>query len=122
MRSGAQRRPEVTDEQRSPEEIREDIAQTREELGDTAAALADKTDVKKQAKTKMSGVQEKASATAESVKQTAAAKREEMAEKTPESAGAAAQRVQTFVRDHPAPIAIGGAFAAGFALGRRRSR
>jgi hypothetical protein len=37
-------------EQRSPEEIRDDIEQTREELGDTAAAVAEKADVKKQAK------------------------------------------------------------------------
>src|SRR4051812_5874139 len=61
----------VTEEQRSPEEIREDIEETREQLGDTAAAVAQKTDVKQQAKAKMSGVKEKASAKADSVKQTA---------------------------------------------------
>ena len=37
-------------EQRTPEEIRADIEATSEELGDTAAALADKADVKGQAK------------------------------------------------------------------------
>lgn len=37
------------DESREPEEIREDIEQTREELGDTVAAMAEKTDVKQQA-------------------------------------------------------------------------
>jgi Protein of unknown function (DUF3618) len=37
-------------EQRSPEEIRRDIDQTREDLGDTVAAVAQKADVKAQAK------------------------------------------------------------------------
>lgn len=35
---------------RTPEEIRSDIDQTREELGETVAAVADKADLKKQAK------------------------------------------------------------------------
>jgi ElaB/YqjD/DUF883 family membrane-anchored ribosome-binding protein len=112
----------MTEEQRSPEEIREDIEQTRTELGDTAAALAQKVDVKKQAKAKMSGVKEKARQQADSVKQAATAKREEVAEKAPNSAGAAVERVQRFVQENPAAFAIGGAFVAGFALGRRRSR
>jgi hypothetical protein len=33
-------------EQRTPEQIRADIEHTREELGETAAALAEKADVK----------------------------------------------------------------------------
>lgn len=37
------------DESREREEIREDIEQTREELGETVAAVAEKTDVKQQA-------------------------------------------------------------------------
>ena len=40
------------DESREPEEIREDIEQTREELGDTVTAVAEKTDVKQQARAK----------------------------------------------------------------------
>ena len=36
-------------EPREPEEIREEIEQTREELGDTVATMAKKTDVKQQA-------------------------------------------------------------------------
>ena len=112
----------MTEEQRSPEEIHEDIEQTREELGDTAAAVAQKTDVKEQAKAKVSGVKEKASAKADSVKQAATAKREEVADKAPDSAGAAVERAQRFAQENPAALAIGGAFIAGFALGRRRSR
>ena len=37
-------------ENKSPEQIRADIEQTREQLGDTVEALAEKTDVKAQAK------------------------------------------------------------------------
>jgi ElaB/YqjD/DUF883 family membrane-anchored ribosome-binding protein len=112
----------VTEEQRSPEEIREEIEETRKELGDTAAAVAQKADVKKQAKTKVGGVKEKASAKADSVKQTATAKKEEVAGKAPDSAGAAVEQAQRFVRENPAALAIGGAFVAGFALGKLRSR
>jgi ElaB/YqjD/DUF883 family membrane-anchored ribosome-binding protein len=113
-------------EQRSPEEIREDIEQTRRELGDTAAAVADKADVKKQAKAKVAGVKEKASAKADEVKQTATQKREEAAGKaqqaTPESVGSAAQQAQQFAQENPVPLAIGGAFVAGFALAKLLSR
>ena len=44
-------------EQRSPEEIRRDIEETREDLGDTVEALAQKADVKGQAKAKFEGDQ-----------------------------------------------------------------
>jgi F0F1-type ATP synthase assembly protein I len=41
---------------RAPEEIREEIEETREELGDTVAAVTEKTDVKKQAQAKVDEV------------------------------------------------------------------
>jgi phage repressor protein C with HTH and peptisase S24 domain len=112
----------VTEEQRSTEEIREDIEQTRKELGDAAAAVAQKADVKKQAKAKASGVKEKASAKADSIKQTATAKREEVAEKASDSTGTALEQTQRFAQQNRAALAIGGAFIAGFALGKLRSR
>ena len=59
-------------DQRSPEEIRADIEETREDLGDTVEALAAKTDVKGQAKAKVESVKEKISgATPSSVTDTA---------------------------------------------------
>jgi len=48
-------------EKRSPEEIRADIKQTREELGDTVEQLAAKTDVKAQAQAKVDDVKRTAS-------------------------------------------------------------
>jgi hypothetical protein len=59
-------------EERSPEEIRADIEQTREDLGDTVEALSAKTDVKAQAKAKVESVKEKVGgATPASVTETA---------------------------------------------------
>jgi ElaB/YqjD/DUF883 family membrane-anchored ribosome-binding protein len=113
-------------EQRSPKEIREDIEGTREDLGDTAAAVAEKADVKKQAKRKVTGAKEKASAKVEEVKQTATAKKEEVTDKaqeaTPDSGRDAARQAQQFARENPIPLAIGGAFVAGYVIGRLRSR
>ena len=48
----------MSPEERSPEQIRADIDATREELGDTVEALAEKTDVKAQAKAKVEDVKE----------------------------------------------------------------
>ena len=97
-------------EPRSPEEIRSDIEDTREELGDTAEALAQKADVKGQAKAKV-----------DDVKQTAQQKTQEFSAKakeaTPESAGAGAQQVASVAQENPVPVAVAGAFAAGVVVG-----
>jgi hypothetical protein len=55
--------PEVEgqQDQRSPEEIRADIKQTREELGDTVEELAAKTDVKAKAQEKADEIKQTAS-------------------------------------------------------------
>ncbi len=45
---------------RNPEEILDEIEQTRQELGDTAAALAQKADVKAQADRAKAAAQDKA--------------------------------------------------------------
>lgn len=47
-------------ETKSPEQIRADIEQTREQLGDTVEALAEKTDVKAQAKNRIAAVKDAA--------------------------------------------------------------
>ena len=86
--------PEVEgqQEERSPEEIRADIEQTREDLGDTVEALSAKTDVKAQAKAKVDSVKEKVGgATPASVTETASS--------------------------HPVPTAAIGAFVGGLLVG-----
>jgi ElaB/YqjD/DUF883 family membrane-anchored ribosome-binding protein len=101
---------ETGGEQKSPEELREEIEQTREELGDTVEALAEKTDVRAQAKTRISAV-----------KETAQQKKNEFVSKarqaTPESANAGAQQVTATVQQKPLPFTAGGAFAAGVLTG-----
>ena len=68
--------------QKTPEEIEAEIEQTREELGDTVEALAEKSDIKAQAKNKIAQVRD-----------TAQHKKDEIAsrarEATPDSAGSA---------------------------------
>jgi ElaB/YqjD/DUF883 family membrane-anchored ribosome-binding protein len=112
---GADASPSRDDEQRSPAEIRRDIEETREQLGDTAEALAGKTDVKAQAKERV-----------ESVKQEAKAKIGELhgkaSDAAPESAGSAASAVQEKVKANPLPAAAGVALIVGFALGRLTAR
>jgi ferric-dicitrate binding protein FerR (iron transport regulator) len=81
---------------RDPAEIREEIEDTREELGETVAAVAEKTDVKKQAQ----------------------AKKDELKERAVERASDVKARAQ----QNPVPLAIAGAFVAGLVLGRLLSR
>ena len=92
---------------KSPEELRQDIEETRQELGDTVEALAEKTDVKAQAKRRI-----------DSVKGTARQKQEQAKAAAPESAGAGAQQVVNATKQNPLPVATGGAFLAGFLIGR----
>ena len=104
-----------TEETREPAEIREDIDQTRDELGDTVAAMAEKTDVKQQAQAK-----------AEELKAQAGAKAKELSDKAkevaPESAEEGVQQAQRLAKENPVPMAIGGAFLAGMVFGRLLSR
>ena len=81
---------------RDPAQIREEIEETRGELGETVAAVAEKSDVKQQAKDK-----------ADELKGQAADKAEEAKEK---------------VQENPVPMALGAAFLAGVVVGRLLSR
>jgi hypothetical protein len=105
--------PAVTagDESRDPEQIREDIERTRREVADTAAALAEKADVKAQARAKVDEIKgrvsDKAEETVGKAKQAA-----------PDSAGGAASTVSVQARQNKLPLIIAGAALAGFLLGR----
>ena len=100
--------PEVTgqQEQRSPDEIRADIDETREELGDTVEALAAKTDVKGQAKAKV-----------ESVKEKVTGAKEGAAERTPDSAQAGFAQSKETATSNPVPTAAIAAFVGGLLVG-----
>jgi ElaB/YqjD/DUF883 family membrane-anchored ribosome-binding protein len=102
-------------EQRSPEEIRRDIEETREDLGDTVEALAQKADVKGQAKAKFEGI--KQSAQEKTQQFTSKAK-----DASPDSASAGAEQVTALAKENPIPAAAVGAFAAGLLVGWILSR
>ena len=102
-------------ETRSPEEIRADIEQTREEVGDTVEALAAKTDVKAQARERVEEVKGNVRAKADEVKAKAKSS-------TPESAQQGGQQVVTKVRENPAPLMLGAAMLVAFLIGRRMGR
>jgi ElaB/YqjD/DUF883 family membrane-anchored ribosome-binding protein len=106
--------PEGAQESPSPDEIRAEIQETREELGDTVEALAAKTDVKAQARQRV-----------EEVKENVQAKRDEFTHKakasTPDSAQQGAQRIVTRVRENPAPAVVAAAVLLGIAIGRLSS-
>ena len=94
-----------------PAELRADIERTRQDLGDTVAALAEKTDVKTRAKEKVS-----------EVKQNVTDKRTELMGKardsSPDGANSAAVQVRTTAQENPVPTAALAAFVGGFLFGR----
>jgi ElaB/YqjD/DUF883 family membrane-anchored ribosome-binding protein len=106
-------------EAKDPEQLREEIEETRRELGDTVEALAAKTDVKARMHEKV-----------ESTKVSVAHKKDELLGKARESspdsvrAGAsqAASQATQKARENPLPVTAIGAFIGGFLLGRLTKR
>jgi ABC-type transporter Mla subunit MlaD len=92
-----------------PEQIEAEIAQTREDLGDTVAALAEKADVKAHAKQKVDEtraaakqkVEERRAAAQQKANETAAAARRTI-QTAPERATQAQDRVRTAASENPA--------------------
>lgn len=95
---------------RTPEEIRADIEGAREELGETVAALAEKTDVKAQARRRV----DEAKAT---VREKVAGARTRATDATPDSASAAADQAAQAARRNPIPAAAIGALVLGLLIG-----
>ena len=95
---------------KSPEQLRQEIDETREQLGDTVEALAARTDMKAQARERIAAVKEGAQQ-----------RKDEFVKKAkgaaPESAGAGAQQVTSTIQHRPVPFATVGAFAAGMLVG-----
>jgi hypothetical protein len=102
-------------EQRDPEQIQQEIEATRAELGETVAALAQKADVKAQARSKLQ--QTRATVSARTDQALTRAR-----EASPDSAGSAAVRLSQGAKANPLPVAALGAFAVGFLAGRLAKR
>jgi len=101
------------------QQLRAEIEGTRQDLGDTAAELAGKTDVKARARDKF-----------EQVKRSTAVRKERVLSKTGSSdesgsgggSGAAVAQLKRRAQEHPVPTAAAGALVGGFLLGRLTSR
>jgi hypothetical protein len=104
--------PDLAQDERTPEQIQAEIDATREQLGDTVAAVSEKADIKGQAREKVA-----------EVKQTVQAKKDELLAKakntSPESASTGAQQLKGKAQENPLPFAVAVALLAGFLLGRR---
>jgi ElaB/YqjD/DUF883 family membrane-anchored ribosome-binding protein len=87
---------EIRPPEKTPEQIQAEIEATRAEMGQTVAAVAEKADVKKQAKQKVEDLKEQASTKAE--------------------------QAPSAVRENPIPVALVGAFIAGVVIGRMLRR
>ena len=98
-----------------PAQLREDIERTRQDLGDTVAALAEKTDVKTRAKEKVADV-----------RQTVTEKRTQLIgkarESSPDGANSAAVQVRAKAQANPVPTAAIAALVGGFLVGRLTKR
>ena len=101
----------VDTEERTPEEIEAEIERTRRELGDTVAAVAEKADVKAQARAKVEETKAQAKAKVEETKARLKAK-------APSSAGDGASQVGRVASENRRPLVIGGAVLVAFLLGR----
>jgi ElaB/YqjD/DUF883 family membrane-anchored ribosome-binding protein len=102
-------------ESEGTEQIQRDIEKTRGELGDTVEALAQKADVKAQAKQKI-----------DETKASVAEKKEQLfgkaKEASPNGAATAAAQASQKAHENPLPTAAAGAFIAGFLAGRITKR
>jgi hypothetical protein len=105
-------------EEKSPDQIREEIGDTREELGDTVAAVAAKTDVRKQAQAKVDDVKAQASAKAGETKARAKELGDKAMAAAPESPAEGVQQARALVKQNPKPFAIAGALIAALILWR----
>jgi hypothetical protein len=108
---------------KDPDQLREEIEETRAELGDTVAAMAHKTDVKAQVKERIehakASVEERIERTKVSVAREKGELIGEARHASPESALSAASQASDQARRHPLLLAAAGSFAIGFIAGRR---
>jgi ElaB/YqjD/DUF883 family membrane-anchored ribosome-binding protein len=101
----------LSDQPREPEQIRAEIEEVREELGDTVEALAAKTDVKARVKE-----------TAAGIRSAVTQKKDDVVGKTKEAAPGAAEKAARTAREHPVPLMVGFALVLGFVVGRVAAR
>jgi ElaB/YqjD/DUF883 family membrane-anchored ribosome-binding protein len=100
-----------------PEQLREEIRATREELGETVEALAHKADLKARAQHRVDERKEQLRQRRQITKAKATEIGEKVRQTSPAQAQGAVKRAQARARDHPVPTAAGG-LAVGLLIGR----
>ena len=105
----------VAAENKDPEQLREEIEATRQELGDTVEALAYKADVKARVRDKIDATKESASQKKDDLLGKAR-------EASPETVSSGATQATQKAKENPLPVAAVGAFVFGFLLGRVTKR
>ena len=107
----------AVEHKRGLEEIREDIAQTREELGETVEALASKTDVKGQAKAKVDDTKQRASAKVHLLRERVGSAAGDAQAHKPSSARDGVDKLKRAAAANPVASRVIGAFVAGVLIG-----
>jgi hypothetical protein len=113
-------------EDRTTEDVRAEIEQTRAELGDTVEALAAKTDVKSQAKRAATDARATVTDKATEARHAVSGKAQDavtaVQEAAPASAGEAGRRISRLVQENRAMLIPASALVLGMIIGRRRAR
>lgn len=111
-------------QERTPEQVREEIEQTREEFGDTVAALAHKTDVKAQAKHAVEETKATVSGKVSEIGADVGAKKDAFTssarDAAPESVSEAGAQLAGVAQRHRDMLIAVAAFGVGVLIGRRR--
>lgn len=111
--------------ERTPEQIRAEIEQTRQQLGETVEALAAKSDVKSQARQAAqearAAMNEKVTEVRDTVAGTAQGASASVQQVAPRSVADAGTQLSRLVRENRPAMIAAGALVVGILIGRRRS-
>ncbi|HET9125875.1 MAG TPA: DUF3618 domain-containing protein [Solirubrobacteraceae bacterium] len=110
--------------ERTPEQIRAEIEQTRQQLGETVEALAAKSDVKSQARQAAqearAAMNEKVTEVRDTVAGTAQGASASVQQVAPRSVADAGTQLSRLVRENRPAMIAAGALVVGILIGRRR--
>ncbi|MFJ2027107.1 DUF3618 domain-containing protein [Streptomyces sp. NPDC087897] len=103
----------------TPEELREQVERTRDELGQTVEALAGKADVKAQVKEKTAAVKEQAASASAQIREKSGQAARLLKDRTPDPLVEKAEQGAKAARANRVPLLAGGALLIAFLLVRR---
>jgi len=119
---GQERTQLADDQDKSAAELQAEIEDVREDLGDTAAALASKTDVKTRARAKADELKRSAKAKTDNLLSGGGNVTSDEGSGAPAAVGSGLDRLRTIAKQNPVPTVALGAVVGGFLLGRLTRR